>query len=244
MSFNYQTNQYEGFIYLITNSVNGMRYVGQTRRDIQSRIVNHKSTSKKRSYKNEYLYFDVQKYRWDSFIISEIEKICCNTLDELKEILDKKEIFYIDKYNCIYPNGYNIQTGGITAPVKETKVYQFDKLGNFIKEYKSITEASKETNTDKSGIHACISGRRATAGGFIWSKDKNIHLANVEMKQKVVNVYSLNRKYLMQFNSPVDAALSVFNDKNKIHGISKCLNGDTKTAYGYIWEYANKGVAI
>ena len=65
-----------------------------------------------------------------------------------------------------------------------------------------------------------------------------------QLKQKIVNVYSLNRKYLEQFNSPVDAAILMFNDKNKIYGISKCLNGDTKTAYGYIWEYADEGVSI
>lgn len=240
MSFNYQTNQYEGFIYLISNSINGKQYIGQTIRDIQSRIVNHKSTSRKRKYKNDYLYSDVQKYEWCNFVISEVEKICCSTLEELKQVLDKQEIFYINKYNCIYPNGYNIQTGGVSAPVKETKVYQFDKLGNFIKEYKSITEASKQTNTDKSGIHACIKGEQATSGGYIWSKDKNLHDTKINIKQKMVDMYNLDGSYIKRFNSLHDAAIEMFDDKSKISGISHCLRNKIESAYGYIWKYATK----
>lgn len=240
MSFNYQTNQYEGFIYLIKNSISEKQYIGQTIRDIQSRMVNHKSTSRKRMYKNDYLYSDVQKYGWDNFVISEVEKVCCDTLEELKQVLDKKEIFYIDKYNCIYPNGYNIQTGGVSAPVKETKVYQFDKLGNFIKEYKSITEASKQTNTDKSGIHACIRGKQATAGGYIWSKDNIIHDTSISIKQKMIDMYNLDGDHVKRFNSLYDASMEMFGDKSKISGISHCLRNKIESAYGYIWKYAIK----
>lgn len=237
MSFNYETKKYEGFIYLITNSINQKQYVGQTIRDIQSRITNHKSTSKKRPYKNIYLYSDVQEYEWDNFIISEVEKISCDTLEELKQALDRQEIYYINKYNCMYPNGYNIQSGGINAPVKEIKVYQFDKLGNFIKEYKSITDASKQTNTDRVGIHKCINKKQATAGGYIWSATLFIPNTDVEIKQKTIAVYDINNVYLTQFNSVLEASMKMFGDRNKVSGISHCLKNNTKTAYGYIWKY-------
>ena len=120
----------------------------------------------------------------------------------------------------------------------ETMVYQFDKLGNFIQEYKSATEASRQTNTDKSGIFCCINGTQATAGGYIWSRDKVIHKTDVRIKQRKINVYDLNNNYLMQFDSVLDASIKMFDDKNKISGISHCLRNITKTAYGYIWKYA------
>lgn len=52
------------------------------------------------------------------------------------------------------------------------KIYQYDTKGNFIKEYKTITEASNATGCDGSSISKCASGKRQTAGGFKWSYEK------------------------------------------------------------------------
>jgi group I intron endonuclease len=48
------------------------------------------------------------------------------------------------------------------------QVRQFDKDGNFIKEYKSITEGEKETGITRRNIQNSLSGYSKTAGGFIW----------------------------------------------------------------------------
>lgn len=39
---------------------------------------------------------------------------------------------------------------------------------NFIKEWDSISSASKETGTERSDITGCCNGRLKTSGGFIW----------------------------------------------------------------------------
>jgi len=50
----------------------------------------------------------------------------------------------------------------------DKKILQFDLEGNFIKEWKSITEAGKNTNTNRVSISYCASGKQKRAGSFIW----------------------------------------------------------------------------
>jgi len=47
-------------------------------------------------------------------------------------------------------------------------VIQYDKKNNFIREYFSIREASKENSVREQGISACCSGKLKTCGGYIW----------------------------------------------------------------------------
>lgn len=48
------------------------------------------------------------------------------------------------------------------------EVVQCDKEGNAIQEYRSITEASKQTKTLITSITNCLKGRSNTAGGYMW----------------------------------------------------------------------------
>jgi len=52
-------------------------------------------------------------------------------------------------------------------------VNQYDLLGNFIKKWNSIKEASIATNTSLSGIGRCCSYQIKTSGGFVWRYDEN-----------------------------------------------------------------------
>ncbi len=91
-------------IYLIRNKINGMCYVGQTTRDLQKRINEHRSGSA--SSKNTYIGRAIKKYGKDNFDFSLIDK--CGALDEL----NKLEVFYISLFNTLKPSGYNIALGG------------------------------------------------------------------------------------------------------------------------------------
>jgi hypothetical protein len=53
---------------------------------------------------------------------------------------------------------------------QKVKVKQFDKQGNFIKEYNSIAEAVKLLKVHQSGISNCLSGVYKSSFGFIWKK--------------------------------------------------------------------------
>lgn len=47
-------------------------------------------------------------------------------------------------------------------------IYQFDLNHNFIKEFRSIREAAKETNINCSNIRRVIKGKQRSAGGYLW----------------------------------------------------------------------------
>ena len=66
---------------------------------------------------------------------------------------------------------YNMNYG--TCPYRIGKanskiIAQFDKSGNFIKNYNSIIEAERQTNISNGTICDVLKGRRKSAGGFLW----------------------------------------------------------------------------
>ena len=56
--------------------------------------------------------------------------------------------------------------GKIYAPTKS--VIQYSKDGEFIAEYNSVMEASRQIGCNPSSICKCCKGTRKTAGGYIW----------------------------------------------------------------------------
>jgi len=68
--------------------------------------------------------------------------------DTLKNVLEKA-----NKYNT-----YNVK--------------QYDLTGNFLKNYKSISEASSITGISQSSISLCCKGKYKTAGKYIWKKEE------------------------------------------------------------------------
>ena len=87
-----------GRIYLITNIINGKKYVGQTIRPVEERFRGHKSG-------NLFVDKEIQKYGVENFSLEVIEE--CKTIKQLRE----REIFWMVELNSIYPNGYNMNDG-------------------------------------------------------------------------------------------------------------------------------------
>jgi len=56
--------------------------------------------------------------------------------------------------------------------IKSKPIHQFDKLGNFIKEWKSATEAANYFKKPASGISECCSEKRKSIYGYIWKFKK------------------------------------------------------------------------
>lgn len=76
-------------------------------------------------------------------------------------------------------NKYNLNYGTVQerkAQKLNKPILQFDLNGNFIKEYESITQASKELNNSLNNISQCCLGKSRTSKGYIFKfkNDKEI----------------------------------------------------------------------
>jgi group I intron endonuclease len=96
-------------VYKVTNKLNGKCYIGQTIRTLSARWASHCKKN------NECVAISraIQKYGKESF--------CIDTIAEYKtmEDLNNAEEYYIDWYNSLSPNGYNLHTGGLNHIMSE-----------------------------------------------------------------------------------------------------------------------------
>lgn len=125
----------DGFIYIIRNSVNGKIYIGQTRTTIDQRWHEHLRHAE---YGNCVINRAMRKYGVDKFSIEILE-----TCD--REILDEREMYYIDKYNSTDSNiGYNVSIGGTTPRFKQKELPQQDIVDMYTKQGNTLQQIAKK----------------------------------------------------------------------------------------------------
>ena len=121
-------NENYGTIYMIINSKNNKRYIGQTTNGFEGRY--YKGDWVKYS-KNKLLLEDVKQYGRNAFYVIEEFDTAFS-----KDELDSKEIFWIEFFDS-YNIGYNKTKGGYKEPenynefktiIKESDLYIEEKL--------------------------------------------------------------------------------------------------------------------
>ena len=94
-----------GYIYKVTNTVNGKMYIGQTKRTIDARWKQHVYSSFNDSdFDKGPFHLAIKKYGAEAFVVEQIEE-CKN------EDLNSRETYWIKHFDTFH-NGYNITTGG------------------------------------------------------------------------------------------------------------------------------------
>jgi group I intron endonuclease len=95
-----------GYIYVITNTVNGKVYVGQTTLTIAERWYGHQHQARKEK-RNTAICHAICKYGVDAFKVSEIG--VAHSQDELNLL----EMYWVAQYNSMdRQTGYNMRGGG------------------------------------------------------------------------------------------------------------------------------------
>lgn len=211
-----------GYIYCITNNINGKQYVGKTIYSVTKRFKEHRRDCKKRGLEKRPLYSAMNKYGIENFSVSIL--IECDECE-----LSSYEIMFIDKLDT-YKNGYNATKGG------DGKIlFDYKEIINLYNSGLNIVEISAKlgccTKTVSTILHKFdISIRRPVGGN---EKPK----VPVRMLDKETGIE------IKTFDSIANASRWLYSEgkAKRISGgirqkISMCAKGKLKSAYGFKWE--------
>ena len=242
MSYNKETGMYEGFIYRIYNDVNDKLYYGQTTTTIKNRWKQHKNSNPIKS--KQAIHYAIKKYGKDKFHIEEIEKHSSYSENELFDILNNREMFYIALDDTVIPNGYNMTIGGKNVGnVKRTPVDVYDENGNLIMECKTMLEASIAFNYDSTSIMDCCRGVIVPRNGYIFR-----YHGDTFDKYRTTKLTHRDGVHVYQFEIPSGKIIGEFRSVEKASDITKVDKSNIKrslyrndfSAGGYYWSVRNE----
>lgn len=228
----------QGVIYKIENLINGKVYIGQTVRDYNTRIYEHKYKLDENTHYNIHLQSSWNKHGPDKFEFTLVKRCVLSELDELERML----IEYYRNKNGVY----NIESGGhlskklsksTIAKIVESN-YRPVILLNTHEEFSSIKEAAIKYKVSQQGITtSCrrlrnFAGRMPNGEWMVWRyKEDFDENEKVSFKKDTANnkkiVICLNTKEV--FESAVEAGKK-FNIKPK--NINSCCRGERKSCLG------------
>ena len=174
----------KGYIYLTTCLVNGKKYIGQS--------INQKDIN---TYLGSGIAFKcaLKKYGKDMFV----KTILVNDVSCLNE-LNKLERDFIQKYDCLSPNGYNLDLGGTNKGrmSDETKVKMIkSKTG------KKHTPKQREVNIKcHTGLKLSNETKKkigdANRGRTSWNKGKKMPIGHSEKMREIMTGKKMDKKQI------------------------------------------------
>ena len=84
-----------GFIYVITNEVNGKQYVGKTTDTIEERYKGHLHDRSRPHIEKRPLYDAMNKYGIEHFSIKQLEECPLDILEEREQLLDQQIRYFL-----------------------------------------------------------------------------------------------------------------------------------------------------
>jgi group I intron endonuclease len=208
-----------GYIYRITNKITKQNYIGQTIQDLYERWKQHK----KKNSNCVYLKAAFSKYGIENFDF----KLICIGFDN---DLNKLEIFYINKYNSVSPNGYNLRLGGNNGGKhsEETKRKISESLKKTLNSNNNKKVGKPHTEETKIKLSNISKGRK--------HKIETIEkLRLINTKHKVVQL-DMSGNVINVFFNTVEAAKALNTTKNNI---CRACNGKIKSSKGFLFRYEN-----
>lgn len=208
-----------GYIYKITNTINGKIYIGQTRKRVQTRWTNHVTCAKNQKHKDYNVPFHnaIRKYGRDAFQVETIEE-CDNSL------LNDREKYWIGELQSNDKGkGYNLTLGGYGQ-----SRYADSELLSLWNNGLSFEEIRKQI-----GICRSILSERLKVLGVTDEEIKTRGYLTVSKKTgREIHQYTIDGKYVTSYPS-VSAA-------SKAIGYSNVSFATRKLHYiagGYRWSY-------
>lgn len=226
-----------GLIYIIKNNCNDKVYIGQTTTSIEHRWKDHIRSARGNFEPSMVLYKAIRKYGVKNFYVELLEDNITGT-----ELLNDREKYWIEQYDSLIPNGYNVRDGGEDCGRKE--VYKINSETNqIIEKYDSLTQASEENNIDLSQLSKTCKRKGNSCGGYKWcyvddyNEDYIKRVKPKPNKRAVYQIDSVTGDILQEFESIIDAAKLTHGNPS---AISMCLCGKYRTSNNYNWCYVDE----
>lgn len=185
-----------GFIYKITNKVNGKSYIGQTIQSVKERFYQHCATKCSQAILNMVIHKAITKYGKSNFTIEVIEEVESANLNDR----ERYWIRYYDSYN----NGYNSTEGGQDG----IKLFKNLDTESIIREYKSgksLREIGRLFNVDKQTIKDLLVRNninlRTTRTYKFSQKDREDILKDLSLglsRKEIISKWYISKSYLSQ----------------------------------------------
>ena len=185
-----------GFIYKITNTINGKFYIGQTIQNVKERFYQHCATKCSKAVSNMAIHRAIKKYGKSNFIVEVIEEIDSANLND-------RERYWIKYYNS-YNNGYNSTKGGQDGckPFKDLDVESIIKeynTGKSLRTLGTIFKVDKQTIKDLLIRHNVE--LRTTRTYKLSQKDRDKVLADFASglsRKGIMIKWNISKSYLSQ----------------------------------------------
>ena len=185
-----------GFIYKITNTINGKSYIGQTIQNVKERFYQHCATKCSKAVSNMAIHRAIKKYGKSNFTVEVIEEIDSANLND-------RERYWIKYYNS-YNNGYNSTKGGQDG----CKPFKGLDVESIIKEYntgKSLRTLGTIFKVDKQTIKDLLIRHnvelRTTRTYKLSQKDRDKVLedfASGLSRKEIITKWNISKSYLSQ----------------------------------------------
>lgn len=208
------------YIYKITNDVNNKIYIGKTEFSIEKRFKEHCKDAFRERCEKRPLYSAMKKYGINHFHIELVEET-----NEPEE----REKYWIEYFGS-FKYGYNATMGG-----DGKKYLDYDLVVATYNELQEIQATADKLNISRDSVRNILQNNQV--------KIKNSQEINLNKYGNVINQYDLQGNYLNTYPSARAAAIAIKGINHSpgvISHISDVCKNKRKTAYKFIWRYADK----
>ena len=231
-------------VYITINLINKKSYIGvhsQSTEGFDGYIgcgINSKNSSHLLHPKTHFQYA-VKKYGYSKF-----HRIDLAVFDNAEAAYNlERQLVTEDWVNNTSTYNMTIGGGGTREGKSATiAVLKYDMDGNFIEEFKSLSEAAMYTkNATRSEISKSCKSKYYTAGGFAWRYKTGTIRSKIDIvkpnraRPKAVMQYSLDGEFIAEYESVTKAANAVRTAGRS--EISKACKSGTLSSGGYLWRY-------